>query len=228
MDGAGNGWRAGVLTKVADQLLDQLAVERKSNLELRDLETRTTEPPHEMSARRRLALSGAAALIAFVVPLAIARLAAPPPPAYVVPWVPLAPLAATPPAPVEPPLRTAALVPMGPPTPPPVEASTALTADQVREVVGRERAGVQRCYERAVRAGQLSIDGDGERLTVSADVLATGRVSSVRVRPVTTPLRDCITAVVRRWQFPASAGPSMPEIPFLFTTSTTFASSRAR
>ncbi len=222
MDGAGQDRTVGVLTKVADQLLDQLAVERKSNRGRRDLGTRHVQPPTEMSARSRLALSAAAALVAFVVPLAIARLSSPPPPAYVVPWIPLAPLAAIAPAPVEPPLRAAAPVPLGPPTPPRVDGPTALTAHQA---VRRERAGLQRCYERAVRAGQASMDT--ERLTVSADVEATGRVSAVRVRPTDTSLRTCISAAVRRWRFPEASGRSMPEIPLLFTASTTFASSRA-
>jgi hypothetical protein len=94
-------------------------------------------------------------------------------------------------------------------------AASALTADQVRAVVGRERGSVQSCYERAMRGRSQAED---VRVTVVATVGASGAVISVAVRGGNDPtMTQCIQGAVRRWRFPAAAGSSQPEIPFLFT-----------
>jgi len=92
---------------------------------------------------------------------------------------------------------------------------SALTADQVRAVVARERNSVQSCYERAMRGRSQAED---VRVTVVATVGSSGVVTSVNVRGGGDPnMTQCIQTAVRRWRFPAAAGSSQPEIPFLFT-----------
>lgn len=94
-------------------------------------------------------------------------------------------------------------------------AASALTADQVRAVVARERNSVQSCYERAMRGRTQAED---VRVTVVAQVGSSGVVTSVSVRGGSDPnMTQCIQGAVRRWRFPAAAGSSQPEIPFLFT-----------
>lgn len=217
MNDVDHGRRAEVLTKVADQLLEQLTIERRSNDVMRELIPAASRP---MSASRRRALAVAAAVVAFVVPIAIVKLSEDPPPPPIVATIPVAsptvktlePL----PAPSE-----ATLFPLGPPGPAGADEHRSLTADQVREVVRAGRSDVERCYERAVRARQLPMDD--LRLTVSATVEATGHVSTVHVTPAPAPFRSCIIVAVHRWQFPRSAGRSMPAIPFVFTHTTTVA-----
>jgi predicted Zn finger-like uncharacterized protein len=93
--------------------------------------------------------------------------------------------------------------------------ASALTADQVRAVVARERSSVQSCYERAMRGRTQAAD---VRVTVVATVGSSGVVTSVSVRGGSDPtMTQCIQGAVRRWRFPAAAGSSQPEIPFLFT-----------
>ena len=90
-----------------------------------------------------------------------------------------------------------------------------LTPDQVRAVVTRERASVQSCYERAMRGRSQAED---VRVTVVANVGASGAVTNASVRGGNdATMAQCIQSVVRRWRFPAAAGASQPEIPFLFT-----------
>ena len=97
--------------------------------------------------------------------------------------------------------------------------ASALTSDQVRAVVSRERSSVQSCYERAMRGRSQAED---VRVTVVANVGASGAVTSVSVRGGNdASMVQCIQSAVRRWRFPAAAGASQPEIPFLFTAHAT-------
>jgi hypothetical protein len=89
----------------------------------------------------------------------------------------------------------------------------ALTADQVREVVGRERRSVHACFERSVREGAT----DAVRIVVRARVDASGEVTGVEIRGREGAFATCVERAVRRWRFPPASGPSIPEIPFLFT-----------
>ena len=89
-----------------------------------------------------------------------------------------------------------------------------LNADQIRAVVTRERAGVQRCYETAARAaGQAP----GLRLDVDVTIGGSGTVTSSRARGQSFgSLTECVERSVLRWRFPASGGITHTSIPFVF------------
>lgn len=89
-----------------------------------------------------------------------------------------------------------------------------LSADQIRTVVNRERAAVQRCYETAAR-----MSGQAPRLRVDVDVTigASGTVTSATARgPGFGNISECIERSVRRWRFPASGSSTQTSIPFVF------------
>lgn len=89
-----------------------------------------------------------------------------------------------------------------------------LTSKQVRSVVNRERAMVQRCYETATRAA-----GQAPSLRIDVDIVVggSGTVTSATARgPGFGSLNDCIERTVRRWRFPAAGGTSRLSVPFVF------------
>ena len=91
-----------------------------------------------------------------------------------------------------------------------------LSAEQVSAVVGRNRASLKSCYERAIR-------GRGEAVSVRVDVNLTispsGRVTQVRAR-ANTPLgglTECVEGNVRRWVFPRSGTGAPLNFPVMFS-----------
>ncbi|MCB9597111.1 MAG: zinc-ribbon domain-containing protein [Sandaracinaceae bacterium] len=93
--------------------------------------------------------------------------------------------------------------------------SAELTSEQVRAVVSRERAGVQRCYETFARqSGQAP----SLRLDVDVTVGASGTVTRAVTRGATFgDVNDCVERTVRRWRFPRTGSVSQISIPFVFT-----------
>jgi hypothetical protein len=65
------GRRAEVLAKVADQLSEKLALERKANRELRILASEPEQTARRPRARRLGAVAVAAAAVSFVVPVVV-------------------------------------------------------------------------------------------------------------------------------------------------------------
>lgn len=89
-----------------------------------------------------------------------------------------------------------------------------LSSEQIRTVVNRERATVQRCYETATRAAG---EAPGLRMDVDVVVGGSGTVTSATARgPGFGTLAQCIERTVRRWRFPATGATSRASIPFVF------------
>jgi len=96
-------------------------------------------------------------------------------------------------------------------------AAQGLTETQLRNVVNRERAGIQRCYERELRGTRNDED---IRLVLTVNIGQSGTVTGVQVGGAvsrSSPLGDCILSTVRRWRFPSASAPSTLESPFLLT-----------
>ncbi|MCZ7680069.1 MAG: AgmX/PglI C-terminal domain-containing protein [Sandaracinaceae bacterium] len=89
-----------------------------------------------------------------------------------------------------------------------------LSADQIRTVVNRERAAVQRCYETAAR---MTGQAPSMRVDVDVTIGASGTVTSATARgQALGNISECIERSVRRWRFPASGGSTRTSIPFVF------------
>ena len=94
-------------------------------------------------------------------------------------------------------------------------SGTELTSDQVRAVVSRERAGVQRCYETVARQSERA---PSLRLDVDVTVGPSGTVTRAVVRgPAFGDVSECVERTVRRWRFPQAGAESRISIPFVFT-----------
>ena len=90
-----------------------------------------------------------------------------------------------------------------------------LTAEQISHVVTRERAGLTRCWETAIRGMR---ETPTVRMDVDLTIGSSGTVSSTTARgPTVGTLSDCIERSVRRWRFPASGGTSRTSFPVVFS-----------
>ena len=89
-----------------------------------------------------------------------------------------------------------------------------LNEDQLRTVVLRERSGVERCYQTAIR--QIG-RAPTMRLDVDVTIGSTGTVTSARARGQDLAgITECVERSVRRWRFPVSGGVTQTSIPFVF------------
>lgn len=91
---------------------------------------------------------------------------------------------------------------------------TSLNVAQIRAVVNRERSGVTRCYETAVRqAGSAP----SMRINVDVTISGSGIVTRARARGQSFGnITDCIERTVRRWHFPRTGAESRTSLPFVF------------
>jgi predicted Zn finger-like uncharacterized protein len=93
-----------------------------------------------------------------------------------------------------------------------------LSGEQIRSTIGRNRASIQRCYEREMR--RTSRSGD-LRVVIRLTVQPSGIVSSARVSPSQvrgSSLGTCIMGAARRWRFPSATASSTVEAPFVLTS----------
>ncbi len=92
----------------------------------------------------------------------------------------------------------------------------ALTAQQLTNVVQKNKMELQRCYESALRASGGRQDG-AIKITVAVTVGESGTAKSVTTRGTGLGnMTDCMTKSVKRWRFPASGGESEFEFPLVF------------
>lgn len=90
-----------------------------------------------------------------------------------------------------------------------------LSEDEIRSVVSRERNGLTRCWETAIRGAR---ETPTVRLDVALTIGSSGAVSSVTARgPAVGSLSECIERSVRRWRFPASSGSTETSFPIVFS-----------
>lgn len=95
------------------------------------------------------------------------------------------------------------------------QASSELTADQIRAVVRRGRTSVQRCYETAARQAG---NAPAIRINVAVTVSGSGRVTTARATGENFgTIHNCIERSVQRWSFPRTGAVSNVSIPFVFT-----------
>ena len=95
----------------------------------------------------------------------------------------------------------------------------ALTSNQVKNVVGRNKRGAQSCYERALKQGEAPDDKD-LRVDFSLTVGSSGMVKKVLVKgagPRYPNLARCLKRSVSKWVFPSSSSDSPVEFPIVFT-----------
>lgn len=94
-------------------------------------------------------------------------------------------------------------------------AGAELTSDQIAHVVTRERTGLQRCWETAIRGLR---ETPTVRIDVDLTIGSSGTVTNAAARgPAVGTLSDCIERSVRRWRFPASSGTSRTSFPVVFS-----------
>ena len=95
-------------------------------------------------------------------------------------------------------------------------ARSELSAEQVSAVVGRNRASLRSCYERAIRGRG---DPPSVRVDVNLNISPSGRVSQVRARASTAlgGLTECVEGNVRRWVFPRSGNGAPLNFPVMFS-----------
>jgi len=92
-----------------------------------------------------------------------------------------------------------------------------LSADEIREVVSRERTGLTRCWETAIRGMR---ETPTVRLDVSVTIGTSGAVTNAAARgPTVGSLTECIERSVRRWHFPPSGGTTETSFPVVFSGS---------
>ncbi len=90
-----------------------------------------------------------------------------------------------------------------------------LTSGQISHVITRERAGLQRCWETAIR-GLRTVPT--VRMDIDLTIGAAGTVTDANARgPSVDTLADCIERSVRRWRFPRSIGTSGTTFPVVFS-----------
>jgi predicted Zn finger-like uncharacterized protein len=95
----------------------------------------------------------------------------------------------------------------------------ALTANQVKGVVNRNKSQLKTCYERALRIGEAPEERD-LRADFKLVVGSSGIVKKVVIGGEAarlTSLQRCLTQSVKKWIFPSSSDESPVEFPFLFT-----------
>jgi len=90
-----------------------------------------------------------------------------------------------------------------------------LTSEQISHVVTRERAGLQRCWETAIRGMR---ETPTVRMDIDLTIGSSGTVTAANARgPTVGTLTDCIERSVRRWRFPTSSGTSRTSFPIVFS-----------
>lgn len=90
-----------------------------------------------------------------------------------------------------------------------------LTSEQISHVVTRERAGLQRCWETAIRGMR---ETPTVRMDIDLTIGSSGTVTAANARgPSVGTLTDCIERSVRRWRFPTSSGTSRTSFPIVFS-----------
>ncbi len=90
-----------------------------------------------------------------------------------------------------------------------------LTSEQISHVVTRERAGLQRCWETAIRGMR---ETPTVRMDIDLTIGSSGTVTAASARgPSVGTLTDCIERSVRRWRFPSSSGTSRTSFPIVFS-----------
>jgi Ca-activated chloride channel family protein len=95
---------------------------------------------------------------------------------------------------------------------PPAEVPASLPPESVRRVIRAHQTEVQRCYERGVPAQQRR----GGRLTVTLVISPAGVVQSAIAAGLgNAQVEQCVVAAVRRWRFPAGAGPTRITYPLV-------------
>jgi predicted Zn finger-like uncharacterized protein len=93
-----------------------------------------------------------------------------------------------------------------------------LTSEQISHVVTRERAGLQRCWETAIRGMR---ETPTVRMDIDLTIGSSGTVTAANARgPSVGTLTDCIERSVRRWRFPTSSGTSRTSFPIVFSGTT--------
>ena len=97
----------------------------------------------------------------------------------------------------------------GPPAVAPFDAE--LSASQVREVVQRNRPGLQRCYEVAARDTGAT---EPMRANIEVAVGGNGNVTRASVTAPSAPAQfaTCVGSQVRRWRFPAGGTVAFPVV----------------
>ncbi len=89
-----------------------------------------------------------------------------------------------------------------------------LNAQQLTSVVSRNRPGLQRCYETAIRGMGAP---PAVRLDVDLTVGTSGMVTHVRARGNdVSGLVDCVQGAVRRWHFPNAGDSTQTSFPVVF------------
>jgi len=97
--------------------------------------------------------------------------------------------------------------------------SSALSQEQIRATVNKNRSSLQLCYERSLKQGEAPEDRDVKVLTTFT-VTPSGMVKTVGISgsgAALPGLKGCIVGSVKKWVFPASSGSSPVEFPTLFT-----------
>lgn len=95
----------------------------------------------------------------------------------------------------------------------------ALTANQVKAVVDRNKRELKSCYERALKQGEAPDDRD-IRVDFKVTVGSSGTVKRVDVSGEgarIASLSGCLERSVSRWVFPQSSQDSPVEFPFVFS-----------
>ena len=94
-----------------------------------------------------------------------------------------------------------------------------LSQKDFSNVVGKNKGGLQVCYEQALKKGEVPEDRD-VKVLVKLAVGGSGMVKSAVVAGSGAQypgLKSCIEKSAKKWIFPASSGESAAEFPFLFT-----------
>jgi predicted Zn finger-like uncharacterized protein len=97
--------------------------------------------------------------------------------------------------------------------------SSALTEQQIRSTVNKNKGSLQLCYERSLKQGEAPEDHD-VKIKTRFTVGASGMVKSVSIGGSGAKLpglKACIQRSVKKWVFPSSTGSSPVEFPTLFT-----------
>lgn len=97
--------------------------------------------------------------------------------------------------------------------------SSALTQQQIRATVNKNRSSLQLCYERSLKQGEAPDDRD-VKVLIKFKVGASGMVKTVSIGGAGAKLpglKGCMERSVKKWVFPTSSGASPVEFPTLFT-----------
>jgi predicted Zn finger-like uncharacterized protein len=94
-----------------------------------------------------------------------------------------------------------------------------LSQKDFANVVGKNKGGLQICYEQSMKKGETPEDRD-VKVLLNLAVGGSGMVKSAVVGGAGAQypgLKSCIEKATKKWIFPASSGESAAEFPFVFT-----------